>query len=184
MKRTLLITGLLVGLISPPAFADEPLDRLLSAIDTVPTRAALDAQWDDAASVLMAAARDGERSVYERHRAVTLLSFYPDARTRAFLVELARERAIDSEVRKMSVYTLGRAFGATGGDALVTDLRPFVQDDDPVVREWAVRSLRWVRSSSARTLLREIEAGGDAQLRPIARRAIARHVGADGGSKQ
>lgn len=149
-------------------------DRVvLGAIDTVPTRAQLDATFPDARERLEAAALDEARGTYARQRAITLLSLYPDARTRAFLEALLADGK--PEARKIAVYTLGRGFGIAADARLVETITNVIaREQDAVVREWAVRSLRWVAHKDARRALRELAAGADPQLAKIAALALRR----------
>lgn len=148
--------------------------QVLKSIDTVPDRAQLDAAWPDARQRLMRAAADDERGLYQRKRAVTLLSNYPDPQTRTFLQELAADE--EPAVRKMAVYTAARTFGIPGDAALVAFVSEHLDDDSAEVREWAVRSLRWIAHDDARRLLERVLAGDREELKSIARRALRKRV--------
>lgn len=149
--------------------------EVLAAIDTVPTREALDAAYPDAVQRLMDASRDASLGIYARHRAITLLSLYPTQETRAFLETLSVE-ARDPEIRKMAVYTVGRAFGTPGDAALVAFVERATQDETPTVREWAVRSLRWIAHPAAESLLLKLARVDHPMLQAIAKRALRKRA--------
>lgn len=177
MKRLSIGLFLMFCLASSVASAQSSpdFDRVvLGAIDTVPSRAALDAAYPDARDRLEAAARDKKRSMYARHRAITLLSLYPDTRTRAFLEEQLTDE--DPEIRRMAVYTLGRGFGLTPDGALVSTIAHVIETDPGVVAQWAVRSLRWIAAEDAHALLRKVIAGDDARLARLAAAALRKSV--------
>lgn len=148
---------------------------VLHAIDTVPTREALETAYPDARQRLMKACEDTSLRIYARHRAITLLSLYPTPQTRTFLEGLA-VTAPDPEIRKMAVYTLGRAFGSPGDAALVAFIERATQDEAPVVREWAVRSLRWIAHPAAESLLHELARVQHPTLQAIAKRALRKRT--------
>lgn len=170
MKRLLIPILIAAVSWSIPAFAQPSFDDVLRAIDVVPERASLEQAFPDVRDRLEAAARDGSRSTYERHRAVTLLLQYPDARTRAYLAALSKDSTQPAEVRKMAVYTYGRTFG----DSSVPDVVRFVAsflNDEPVVAQWAVRALRWVEHPEAAEILNRV-AKTRPELEVVARRAL------------
>ncbi len=177
VARTMLSILVILLAMAADVAAEQPdFDTtVLRSIDTVPTRAQLDETWPDARARLMKAATDTDRNVYERHRAITLLSLYPDSKTRSALTELAASES--AEIRKMAVYTAARTFGTPGDANLVSFVRRFVRDDNPEVREWAVRGLRWVDHAQAREVLESVLAADDAALKPVARRALKKWVG-------
>lgn len=164
----LLLSALLVLLFAAPAAAQgTPFDQVLQAMDTVPTRAQLDAAFPDAYERLLAASADASRDPYARERALSLLSAYPSPQTRKHLMGLAADA--DPGVRKLAVYTVGRTFGSPGDAGLVGWLLTFLQDADPRVRDHAVRALRWVDDPSADEALLVITQQGDADLASLAR---------------
>ncbi len=162
------------------ASADEPTDQrsddarfeeLLRAIDVVPPdRGALEAIFPDAWARLDRAARQDERDTWSRIRAVSLLSYFPEARTRATLEALAG--VADKEVRRQAIYTLGRGFGAVADRALVRFIEARTGDAEPEVAAHAVRSLRFVDHPEAKLALERIADKGPAGLRTLARTTI------------
>ena len=176
MRRvTFFIVAITVVIASSSASAQSTPDferEVLRSIDTVPTRAWLDATYDDARVRLETAARDASNSVHVRHRAITLLSLYPDTRTRAFLERLLEHD--DDEIRRMAVYTLGRAYGTQADRRLVETIANTVARDEGVVAAWAVRSLRWVHHTDAQRLLGELQRGSDERLARLAALALRR----------
>ncbi len=163
-----------------PAGADESaLDRMLGNIEAVPTRVQMDRALDNPSAQLRQAAADSNRSVYQRQRAITLLSAYPDASTRAFLEATAADTSLDVELRKLAMYTLGRAFGGNPTDAkLAATVGTYVADGDPKMAAWAVRTLRWISHPDAGAILEKVAAGSDANAR-LARRALSKRTDAD-----
>lgn len=162
-----------------PAFAQEPnFDRdVLRSIDTVPTRAQLDSTFEDPAALLREAALDESHTTYERHRAISLLSFYPDEQTRSFLEGLATSE--NAEVARMAIYTLARTYGPVADAQLVQRVASHTKSDDAVVREWAVRGLRWMAHPDAAKALKRVAASSDEKLARIAERALSKRAGAE-----
>lgn len=146
-------------------------DAMLRQIDVVPPdRAALEAAFPDAWQRLDAAARDGGRDTWSRLRAVSLLSFFPEPRTRATLEALSADA--DKEVRRQAIYTLGRGFGPTADLALVRFIEAHAADRDAAVAEHAVRSLRWVDHPEAALALTRLADKGPATLRALAKTTL------------
>lgn len=172
--------GLLLIGASPPVAgastgkrAADRFERMLSAIDIVPSRSALDRQWPDAHKRLIQAATNDKRRGYTRNRAISLLSFFPAAGTRKTLRALCSHAA--PEVRRIAVYTLGRTFGVPGTAALVKRIATATRDPQSDVRVFAVRALRWVRHPSAQRLLEALtRQRGDKSLRQLAARTLQR----------
>lgn len=164
---------------SVPAFAQsaEDLTRIapaLLAIDTVPTRAELDAAFANPTAVLQAAALQTERTVYERKRAISLLSLYPVDDTQVFLASLMSDA--DPEIRGFAAYTAARTFGAAPNAALVATLELALQDSSVEVKKWALRGLRWVRAPRADALLAHYASQSDAELARVARSAAKKRA--------
>lgn len=155
LAATLVATASQAGAAGPA-----PVDSLLRSIDVVPaSRAELERSLPDAQAQLIAAAKDATRDTYTRLRAIAFVSFYPDATTRAALVELAKAPAPD--IRRAAVYSLGRTFGAIAGDPVARGIADLVadvaeRDADAAVREHAVRALRWVDDPAAAARLERI----------------------------
>lgn len=143
-------------------------EMLLRSIDELPpSRGALEARWPDAKARLLAAAQDDSRDSWTRLRAMSFLSFFVDADVRVALLDLADHRAV--EVRRLALYTVGRAFGRTGDAALVQRLEAAMKDPSDEVAAHAVRALRWVDHGEALFALERIRASGrSAELRQLA----------------
>lgn len=168
--------------LAAPALAHEPAPRdgaaersveerfelLLETIDVVPeSREAFETAFPGARERLDAAARDTRRSTWQRVRAVTMLSYFPDTATRQTLellstppsdklsqAERARALSADVEVRRQALYTLGRAFGPTADAGLVRFIEARIAAEPVLeVREHGLRSLRWVDGEEARAAL-------------------------------
>lgn len=171
MKFLMTVLFLLVAV---PAFAQNAdFERdVLRSIDTVPTRAQLDANFPQARAQLEAAALDTKHEMWIRHRAITLLSHYPDVRSRAFLGRLLDDP--DHHVRRMAVYTLGRTFGQQADTELLERLGEVLRNDpSEEVVKWAIRSLRWVHHPEATRLLTTLAKRDDVKGR-IAALALKR----------
>ena len=176
MSRAIALVMLIV-LFAPEAAAQHQPDferDILGAFDIVPTRAELDAT-PNVRDRLEGAALNADLTLYVRHRAITLMSFYPDARTRAFLEAQLLHASVEIR-RRMAVYTLGRAFGLQADALLVARLASVIETDEPRVAEWAVRALRWVDHEDAVRILRHVAAGEDARLSALALEALRETV--------
>ncbi|MFT7583181.1 MAG: HEAT repeat protein, partial [Myxococcota bacterium] len=159
-----------------PQTGDERFEGLLRAIDTVPTRAQLDHGWPDAKNRLLTAAKNDKRDDYTRLRALTMLSFYPDApMVRAGLEALSSHPSV--EVRRLAVYTMARTFGQPGDKALVAFVEAATKDPEPQVAEHAVRGLRWIDAPAAHEALsRLIQQGRTKTLKTLAARTSKRRI--------
>lgn len=157
---------------NPPATAaPDRFDAMLRQIDVVPPdRAALETAFPDAWQRLDAAARDGGRDTWTRLRAVSMLSFFPEARTRATLEALSADA--DNEIRRQAIYTLGRGFGGMADAALVRFIEARAADRDGAVAEHAVRSLRWVDHPEAALALERLSTKGPGSLRTLAKTTL------------
>jgi len=141
----------------PPTHAAPPrpasLEALLDAIDVVPPdAAALLSAFPDAERRLTAIAQDTRRSGWHRQRALSLLSFLPNERTRATVLALC-ESSSDRDLAALATYTLGRAFGATLGTRELSLLERRAVGPDEALADYAVRALRWVDHADARRIL-------------------------------
>lgn len=158
---------------APSEQVGEPdrFDAMLRQIDVVPAdRAALEAAFPDAWARLDAAAREVARDEWSRLRAVSLLSFFPEARTRTTLESLAADP--DQEIRRQAIYTLGRGFGTNADLALVRFIEARAADRAAEVAEHAVRSLRWVDHPEAALALDRLATKGPATLRTLAKTTL------------
>jgi len=167
-------------------------ELLLNSIDVVPpSREAFEEAFPGARERLDAAARDTSRKAWTRIRAISMLSFFPDAATADTLKLLSvppaatlsaelklRHPATDPEIRRHALYTLGRAFGATADASLVRFIAQRVESDpDTSVQEHALRSLRWVDHDEARVALTRLSNQGPATLRELATSTLSRRAG-------
>ena len=190
MKRTFAkyLVGLAFTTAASPVFADDPdgpqdrerivaagFELLLDTIDVVPeSREAFEAAYPGARERLIAAARDHQRTTWQRVRAISMLSYFPDAATRQTLETLAtspdtklplderlRHPSADTEVRRQALYTLGRAFGPTADAGLVRFIEARISaDEKQEVREHGLRSLRWVDHEETRAALTRLAGKG------------------------
>lgn len=161
---------------APPTHPETPtapvpgdrFEAMLRSIDIVPPdRASLEGAFPDAWQRLDAVARDAKRDQWSRIRAVSLLSYFVEARTRATLEAVSTDG--DKEVRRQAIYTLGRGFGAAADLALVRFIEARTTDADVDVAEHALRSLRWVDHPEAKVVLERVAQKGPAKLRDLAR---------------
>jgi len=154
--KTALYTLALILLASPAmaerADHDAALLQLLAGIDTLPTRADLERVADDPQLALVKVALDHTMPLYERRRATSLLSFFPDAASEAYLTLIAATSAAP-RVRWMAVYTYVRRFGELKPDRVVGYARDVLKSPIPTDREAAARGLRWVPSEKATAVL-------------------------------
>lgn len=160
-------------LLVPSVSGAADFDALLGAYDVMPTQPELDA-IPEVRDQLERAARDSTRTLYFKHRAITLMSFYPDTRTRAFLEALLHDS--DPQIRRMAVYVLGRVFGSGADGVFVARIAALIEQDPGVVAEWAVRSLRWVHHEDALRVLSNVAQGADERLASIAAGALRESV--------
>lgn len=177
---TALLMGGAVGLAQAQAPDGAPLERserferALAAIDVVPDPRRMRQAIPDVRERLEAAARQPDRPRYERKRAITLMSGYPDDRTRASLRELASHA--DPDIRRAALYTLARTFGQPGDAALVARVMEATRDPDEGARRWAVRALRWIEHPEAGRALRELMRAEDASTRELAEYVLGRRA--------
>ncbi len=183
MKRFICFaTTLLVLAIVQPAAAEESKDRsemhqVLSSIDTIPTRDALQERFPAGEGLLVEIALDQQENFYLRKRATTLLSFYKSVEAARGLQKIATN---DEKLRPFAVYTLARTFGDTADAALVGRVSAFLDDSNPEVREWTLRGLRWMRHADAKTALEKFLQGDHPEkLHKVAERSLARWVPAN-----
>lgn len=149
-------------------------ESLLKGIDAVPpSRDVLVRAWPDAQRRLHAAAAEPGRDAWTRARAISFLSYFPEAETRAQLVALSSDG--DPGVRRAALYTLGRTFGVPGDAALVTALHHAATTDvDEEVRVHATRALRWIDHVSAGRALDALSTAEDDAVRLVAEHAMKR----------
>lgn len=167
-----MMTFVAVTLFAVNAYAEPDFRRdVLLPIDTIPTAQWLDATFDDPQGQLIEAAKTS--TSYERRRAITLLSLYPNARTRDALQSLVATG--DSDTRSFAIYTLGRMYGPVADDALVKLVIEHTAVTDAEVAKWATRALRWLASPDAVKHL-EAMSRADGPHAGIARRALRKHV--------
>jgi HEAT repeat protein len=155
---------------------DARFEEMLRGIDVVPpSPEAFLSAFPDAPARLATTARDASRDAWTRLRALSLLSFFPTPATAAVLTGLAADPSED--LRGEATLTLARVFGSTSGaaaDGLFGVIGRALRDPSAVVREKAVRALRWCRDDRALGLL--AEARRDRALRSLADVTAARRA--------
>jgi hypothetical protein len=161
MKKQTLCAIALGLLIAVPASADRAdhapkLMQLMDAIDTVPTRAQLEAITTDPTAELFAIAADTELHLYNRRRATSLLSAWPLPVVESYLMHLA---ATSTEVRLrwIAAYTYIRTFAPTAQKRVTDYAETWLKSPVPSDRDAAVRGLRHVPGDRAGTLLEDAE---------------------------
>lgn len=115
---------------------DGEIDAVLKAIDVVPTRAQLDKNIENAQERMIQAMNDTKRNDYERQRAITLLSLYPNQKTKDALLEGFRTFA-NPQLKKYTVYTLARTFGEASDDSIRQAVAQAKTDENIDVRKFA-----------------------------------------------
>lgn len=173
MRSILIALIVMLGGSALAATPNPKLDQLLHAIDVVPaSRVDLERQVPDAQAALIAAASDVTRNTYARQRAISFLSFYPDATTLAALDGLTRDGA--TAIRRAAVYSLGRTYGASSQKVAdrIADIAE--RDVELEVRQHAVRALRWVDEPAAATRLQRL--AERAELKTLAHDTLARRA--------
>lgn len=84
-----------------------------------------------------------------RLRAARALGGYPGSRARAVLITLATTPGDPTDLRCAAMDALARAFGP----AVMSDIKPFLKDPDPVLRAGAAQALGAAGGYAARGLL-------------------------------
>jgi len=167
---------LTLGVAQPAAEAhdvsDASITELLQMIDVVPTRAALDAAADDALAVLIEIAQAAEPG-YQRDRAISLLSMYVDD-PRAWSTLQTLVASDDVAVRRLALYTAGRAFGETPRAHEVATLLAAVAatEAEVAVLEHLCRALAWVDDAQAHATLAELTQHALPSVAELATRSV------------
>lgn len=115
---------------------DGEIDEVLKAIDVVPTRAQLDHNLKNAQERIIHAMNDTKRNEYERQRAITLLSLYPNQKTKDALLEGFRTFE-NPQLKKYTIYTLARTFGEASDDSIRQAIAQAKNDESLDVRKFA-----------------------------------------------
>ena len=167
------------------ASVEDPLRPLLASIDTMPAditlleaisptiRGDLEGAADHTLPRASESTADPARSLYERRRALLFLSHWPDARTRAWLEQSMVDEAM-KPLRSSTVYLLARAYGQPGDEGLVALVDTATRDEDPEVRDRAVRALRWIDHVEAGRVLETLRYSPDGDLRHLAEHTLRR----------
>ena len=147
--------------------------HMVRGIDVLPNRATMEERWPDALQRLIAFALDEDVPEYERWRATSLLTNFPESEAQDALLKLTDTE--EPRIRSMAYYVLGTTFLEDGDDALLAELKTGLDDDEQRVRADVVRSFGWTNNEDAHQILRDI-ATGDRQddLQPIAERSLQR----------
>ncbi len=161
MKRLFSTMGLalllLVGGLSGSASAQDvdakvvaQVNDLLSGFEYTPKKADWDQIGPQAAQVLKKIAADATARETLRGRAISSLSYFPEADTQSFLTGLAVEDTQPVLLRRKALRSLAFGFGP----GAVETIKPFLGHADQRLRESAVVSLGLVKTDEARELLK------------------------------
>jgi hypothetical protein len=103
----------------------------------------------EANRILVDLAQEPELRPSLRLRAMAYLAWFPSRRTQAFLTRRLYARQAPAIERRVAMRALALAFGRE----VFPDLRGFLTDPDPGVREGAIRALALLGGARVRTLL-------------------------------
>ena len=146
--------GLAITAVALPASATPPtkeqLRQMFSGFEDTPSAAQVRALGPETLGVLIELYNDRSMPPYVRLRAVHAVGHFPTRATRTFLLAVARARGQSDLFVREAVLSLGRAFG----ERAVDDVRPFLANSEPVVREGAAMALGRIGSAPARDALR------------------------------
>lgn len=146
-----------VCLVAPRSAAARETDpfkrnQVLALITSPDSRPSLE-DWKrvgpEANRVLVELAEDPELRPSLRLRAMAHLAWFPSRRTQAFLTRRMYGRDVPAIEKRVAL----RAFALAFGREAFQDLRGFLTDADPAVREGAIRALGFVRGRRVQTLL-------------------------------
>ncbi len=148
MPRTLLsavtLLVLSVGVVDTAHAHDPKLLDVLSAIDIVPTGDQLRRVVRSPEAALDAVARDASLSLYQRERAISLLSAFPTRDVARRLETLASASSLNSRLQAMAVYTRVRGFAGTDPRGALAFATRSTRASNLEERESAIRGLRWI----------------------------------------
>lgn len=147
-----MIAGIAFSLI----LAASPHDRavsLLSRIDDMPSTKELQKLTPEPAGLLADIAIDQSEHSYVRERAIALLGEYPTRAVAQELIRLTKDKT--PSIRASAAYVLGRHFGATMADDVLTALKPLLKDARPGVRKTTVRALTHVQKREVVAVLNQ-----------------------------
>jgi HEAT repeat protein len=162
--------GLVLALLGATARAEPPVERvraLLSGYEQGPTAQALRALGPGTLGVLMALAEDPAERLYVRLRALGATAHFPEPRTRAFLLRVARQDGQNELLARQAVAALSQGFGAAAMD----ELTGFLHHDHAFVRRVAARGLARIGTDECKRRLRRHL---DWEPDPVVRRAVER----------
>jgi HEAT repeat protein len=162
--------GLVLVLLGATARAEPPVERvraLLSGYEQGPTAGALRALGPGTLDVLMTLAEDPAERLHVRLRALGATAHFPEPRTRAFLLRVARQRGQDELLARQAVAALSRGFGVAAMD----ELTGFLRHEHAFVRRVAARGLARIGTEECKRRLRRHL---DEEPDPVVRRAVER----------
>lgn len=133
---------------NPPGKAQ--VRQLLSGYEAMPAAESWRALGPETVAVLVSLYDDPSEPAYVRLRAVRAVSFYPVPATRTFLLAVTRVPGQGDLFVREAVLGLARAFG----DRAVDDVKAFLNNPEPTVREGAAMGLGRIGTERARDALR------------------------------
>lgn len=163
MTRNILGLALASLILVLPASAAErdhapKLLELLRGIDSTPNAAELQAVSRDPVAALFGVASDSDLAIYERRRAVSLLSRFPTERSAGLLQTIAVLQ-VEPKIRGLAIYTYVRGWGTREPKAVMAYCRGALASPVEADREAAARGLRWVDSDAVEPLIAKSLAG-------------------------
>jgi HEAT repeat protein len=154
---------------TPPS--KERVRMMLSGFEDVPSAAHFRALGPETLPVLIELYRDRSQPPFVRLRSVHAVGHFPTPATRTFLLAVARAPGQSDLFIREAVLALGRAFG----ERALSDVRPFLESPEPVVREGAALAIGRVGSPAALELLRRrLVTEGAEHVRETIQRQIRR----------
>jgi hypothetical protein len=122
---------------------------LLSGYEYEASKADFDAVGPEAPAVLMQVASDAGLVKIIRARALLALRYYPGEKTKAFILGVVSAQGQDEMLVRKGLHALAAGFGKNALD----DLAPFLEHENPDVREAAARAVGGIACKKALKLL-------------------------------
>lgn len=142
---------------------------MLSGIEHTPTEADWRRIGAGALPLLIDLYADRSEPAFVRLRAIGATAAFPGPATRTFLLAVARAEGQSDLFIREAVNALARAFGSRAS----ADVAPFLEHDEPVVRDAAARALGRIGGRDATRALRaRLHAERDAVVRASIQRAL------------
>jgi hypothetical protein len=171
----LLVLGLMCDANAARGDHNERLLQLLAGIDTVPSAQVLQQAVLQPEVALFAVSMDGELSLYERRRAVSLMSQFRSSSAELFLRAVALSVSAET-VRELAIYTYIRSYGTRAPQQALAFAEWALKRSGPGDRRAAARGLRWVQEPRVRGLMDEaMVQEQDLSVRRVLQRSMDAH---------